>query len=227
LLDEMCRRLFGAGSASARELLRLQCDRWEKTALSRPLRIGENRIPPRLFREIWPPDVLARMKALHSKALAEIERTGDAPARNAFLYWTWEFDAFVDYAEMVEKVISPGAEVTQSADASGAAANDHAAARFRGGTAEVNTIRTANVRHQDGPVEGQSYVQFDLSWGHTWRAKWAELAARNVTGNDLPVESWSAAWVFVKYKPAGRDAARPRGPRRSRRRGHGPDCRPD
>ncbi len=30
-LDEMCRRLFGAGAAPARELLRLECDRWEKT----------------------------------------------------------------------------------------------------------------------------------------------------------------------------------------------------
>jgi formylglycine-generating enzyme required for sulfatase activity len=206
-LDEMCRRLFGAGAASARELLRLQCDRWEAAALSRPLRVGENRIPPRLFREIWPPDVVARMKALRDKALAEIERTGDAAARKAFFYWTWEFDAFVEYAGMVEKVMSRAAEVTQSVDTSGAVANDNAAARFRGGPAEINTIRTANVRHQDAPVDGQSHVQFDLSWGHTWRAKWTEPAAKNVTGKGLPVESWSAAWVFAKYKPAGRDAA--------------------
>jgi len=207
VLDEMCRRLFGAGAASARELLRLQCERWEKTALSRPLRVGENRIPPELFREIWPPNVVARMKALRDKALAEIDRAGDAAVRKAFLYWTWEFDAFVDYAEMVEKVMSRGAEMAQSADASGAAARDDAAARFRGGPAGVNTIRIANVRRQDGRVEGQSYVTFDLSWGHTWRAAWTEPAARNITGKDLLVESWSAAWVFVKYKPAGRDAA--------------------
>ncbi len=205
VLDEMCRRLFGAGAASARELLRLQCERWEKTALSRPLRVGENRIPPRLFREIWPPNVVARMKALRDKALSEIERTNDAAARKSFLYWTWEFDAFVEYAEMVEKVMSRGAEVTQSADASGAAANDNAAARFLGGSAKVNQVRIANVCRQAGPVEGQSYVQFDLSWGHTWRAKWADPAARNVTGKDMPVESWSAAWVFAKYKRASRD----------------------
>jgi len=72
-LDEMCQRLFGAGADSARELLRLQCERWQRTALSRPLRVGENRIPPRLFREIWPPDVVARMKTLRDKALTEIE----------------------------------------------------------------------------------------------------------------------------------------------------------
>ena len=207
VLDEMCRRLFGAGAASTRELLRLQCDRWERTALSRPLRIGENRIPPRLFREIWPPDVVVRMKALRDKALSEIERTGDAAARKTFLYWTWEFDAFVEYAEMVEKVLARGAEVTRSGDAPGAAASDDAAARFRGGSANVNQTRIANVSRQGGPVEGQSYVKFDLSLGHTWRAKWTESAARNVTRKDLPVENWSAAWVFVKYKPAGRDAA--------------------
>ncbi len=199
VLDEMCRRLFGAGAASTRELLRLQCDRWERTALSRPLRIGENRIPPRLFREIWPPDVVVRMKALRDKALSEIERTGDAAARKTFLYWTWEFDAFVEYAEMVEKVLARGAEVTQSADTSGAVANDNAAARFRGGAAEINHVRIANVRRQDGPVDGQSHVQFDLSWGHTWRAKWTEPAAKNVTGKDLPAENWSAAWVFVRF----------------------------
>ena len=204
-LDEMCRRLFGAGAASARELLRLQCERWEKTVLSRPLRVGENRIPPRLFREIWPPDVVARMKALRDKALSKL--AGDAAARKAFLYWTWEFDAFVEYAGMVDQVMSRGTGVAQSAGASGAAVSEDAAARFRGGSAETNRIRIANVRRQDCPAQGQSYVRFDLTWGHTWRAKWTEAAARNIIGKDLPVESWSAAWVFAKYRPSGRDAA--------------------
>lgn len=207
VLDEMCRRLFGAGGASARELLRLQCERWQKTALSRPLRVGENRIPPRLFREIWPPDVVARMKALRKKALAEIVDAGDAAARKAFLYWTWEFDAFVEYAEAIEEAMAKSAEATQPEGAAAETANDNAAARFRGGSAEVNQIRIANVRRQDGPVAGQSDVTFDLTWGHTWRATWTEPAARNVTGKDLPVESWSAAWVFAKYRPVGRDAA--------------------
>ncbi|MGB2822882.1 MAG: DUF4838 domain-containing protein, partial [Phycisphaerae bacterium] len=140
-LDEMCRRLFGPGATSARELLRLQCERWEQTALSRPLRVGENRIPPRLFREIWPPDVVARMKALRDKALAEIDRDGDAAARKAFLYWTWELDAFVEYAEAVEEVMAKGAEATPAAGAPREAANEDAAARFRGGSAEADQIR--------------------------------------------------------------------------------------
>ena len=115
-LDEMCRRLFGAGAGPARELLRLQCDRWERTPLSRPLHmedlhrdrlpgtggIGslaqEHRLPRDLFREIWPVEVVARMKELRDRALAEIEAAGEADARRAFLYWTWTFDAFLEEA---------------------------------------------------------------------------------------------------------------------------------
>jgi formylglycine-generating enzyme required for sulfatase activity len=112
-LDEMCRRLFGPAAATAREFMRLQCDRWEKTPLSRPLAAEdlyrdrapgsvlaqELRLPEDLFREIWPPDVVARLKALRDKALKEIEQAGDAEARQAFLYWTWTFDAFLEEAQ--------------------------------------------------------------------------------------------------------------------------------
>ncbi|MGB2819501.1 MAG: SUMF1/EgtB/PvdO family nonheme iron enzyme, partial [Phycisphaerae bacterium] len=177
--------------------LRLQCERWERTVLPRPLRVGENRIPPRLFRQIWPPDVVARMKALRNKALTEL--ADDAAARKPFLYWTWEFDAFVEYAGMIDAAMARGAETAPAAGASDTVADDDAAARFRGGSAEANTIRIANVRRQDSPVARQSEVMFDLSWGHTWRAKWTEPATRNVTGKDLPFESWSAAWVFAKF----------------------------
>jgi len=208
-LDEMCRRLFGPAASSARELLRLQCDRWERTPLTRPLRAADNRIPPRLFREIWPPDVVARMKALRDKALADINLANDPDARKSFLYWTWTFDAFVEYAGMIDTVMAQGAdaarEATPPASASIVPASDDAEARFRGGSADVNHVRIANVRRQDGPVAGQSEVQFDLSWGNTWRAKWTEPAAKNVTGKDLPVENWSAAWVFVKYRLPGQE----------------------
>jgi hypothetical protein len=108
-LDEMCRRLFGAGAADARELLRIECDRWQNTPLSRPLRVAEQRVPPKLFREIWPPDVVARMKTLRDQALEDIERSGDLAARRAFLYWTWSFDAFVAYAESIEEASPPSA----------------------------------------------------------------------------------------------------------------------
>ncbi len=200
-LDELCKRLFGAGAASARELLRLECDRWQKTVLSRPLRLAEQRVPPKLFREIWPADVVARMKELRDQALEAIERTGDTAARKAFLYWTWSMDAFIAYAESIDEAPSPrdAAVVTPVAE------DPAAAARFRGGLAETNQVRIDHIRLDKVPAEGESAVRFDLSWGHTWRARWTEPAAQNVTGKDLPVESWSAAWVFAKYRIPGRE----------------------
>jgi formylglycine-generating enzyme required for sulfatase activity len=185
------------------------------------------------------------MKTLRDKALSEIERSGDAAARRSFLYWTWEFDAFVEYADMVDAVMAQAAEPTPTSGNPVVPSDDDAAARFQGGTAEVNHVRIANVRRHDGPVKGcdsdvrharrgspdpdekadrrspgisrtgrpsvtggagsgdprtaESEIRFDLSWGHTWRARWTEPAANNVTGEDLPAESWSAAWVFAKF----------------------------
>jgi formylglycine-generating enzyme required for sulfatase activity len=57
-----------------------------------------------------------------------------------------------------------------------------------------------NVKWEAG-ADDYSYVTFDLSWGHSWRAKWVEPAATSVTGKDMEVESWDAAWVFVKFLP--------------------------
>ena len=195
-LDEMCDRLFGAGAASARELLRMQCDRWQNTSLSRPLRIAEQRVPPKLFREIWPPDVVARMKTLRDQALEDIEQAGDADARKAFLYWTWSFEAFVAYAESIDGVMTPESddEVVSAA-----------AARFRGGPAESNQVRIDDIRLEQGTDAGQNTVRFNLSWGHTWREAWKEAAATSVTGAEMPLENWSAAWVFAKYRLAGRE----------------------
>lgn len=218
VLDEMCRRLFGAGAADARELLRIECDRWEKTPLSRPIRVAEQRVAPKLFRELWPADVVARMKTLRDDALEKIEKSNDTAARRAFLYWTWAFDAFVEYANKINEGVTPPADIAgggtppsaTATDASAAdapdAPNPDADARFHGGPAATNVIRIANVRRTDA-VEGQSELRFDLFWGNTWRAKWTEPAARNVTGKDLPVESWSAAWVFAKYLTASDKAS--------------------
>jgi len=108
-LDEMCRRLFGAGAESARALLRLECERWEGASWTRPLfqeamqQVGEGslRFPDdSFFKESWPPDVVDRMKALRDKALAET--ANDPRARQALLYWTWTFDTFVKYAASVQ-----------------------------------------------------------------------------------------------------------------------------
>ena len=119
--DEMCRRLFGPAAETCRELLRLQCDRWEKTPLSRPLTwedrhggqlsgargmgslLEEWRLPDDLYREIWPPDVVARIKELYEKAAKEIAASGDENARRAFYHWNWTTEAFFEEAAAVHR----------------------------------------------------------------------------------------------------------------------------
>jgi hypothetical protein len=98
VLDEMCRRLYGKAGDTVRELLRLQCDRWQKGTWKTNLG-DQGRIPPALFREIWSPEVVARMKALRDQVLAEL--ADDPVARQRFLYWTWTFDAFLKDAAAI------------------------------------------------------------------------------------------------------------------------------
>ena len=93
-LDEMCRRLYGKAAPTARELITLQCARWQTLTGG----LGDNgRFSPKTFQRIWPPDVVAKMKALRDKALSEL--TDDPAAKQRFLFWTWTFDAFVKEAE--------------------------------------------------------------------------------------------------------------------------------
>lgn len=66
--------------------------------------------------------------------------------------------------------------------------------------ARANNIAVTNIVWGNAPAEGESYVQFDLAWENSWRAEWTESAAVNVTGQDLSVTNWDAAWVFVKYR---------------------------
>ena len=218
VLDELCKRLFGAGAAPARELLRLECDRWENTPLSRPIRVGEQRVPPKLFREIWPPDVVARMKTLRDDALEAIDQSGDTAARRAFLYWTWTFDKFVAFAEEMNEGMSLSANAAGGAGTRAPAsvppaptepgrvkADADAEARFRGGSEATNMIQVANIRRTEAAVAGQSDLRFDLIWGHTWRAKWTEPAETSVAGKTMPMENWSAAWVFAKYRIPGQE----------------------
>ena len=101
VLDEMCRRLYGKAGDTVRELIRLECERWETAPWKRGL-ADEGRIPPELFRGIWPPDVVARMKALRDKALAEL--ADDPAGRQRLLYWTWTFDAFLKDAEAIRQM---------------------------------------------------------------------------------------------------------------------------
>ena len=84
------------------------------------------------------------------------------------------------------------------AAAAGAAEESHAQARFRG--APTYDFEVTNVKWE-AATKDYSYVTFDLSWSYSWRAKWVEPAATSCTGKDMEVESWDAAWVFVKFLP--------------------------
>jgi hypothetical protein len=77
-------------------------------------------------------------------------------------------------------------------------ADNDPAARFRG--APTYDLAVTNVKWEAG-TKDYSWVTFDLSWGHSWRAKWVEPAKTSATGKDLEVENWDAAWVFVKFLP--------------------------
>jgi len=80
-------------------------------------------------------------------------------------------------------------------------AEDHADARFRG-TGKADPIRIENVRRVEGPAVGQTSVTFDLAWDHSW-----ELGAEQTGGKGpLKLESWDAAWVFVKFRKPGADS---------------------
>ena len=104
VLDEMCRRLYGKAGGTARELLRLECRRWEEGEWPRHLG-DDGRIPADLFQAIWPPEAVAEMKSLRDKALAE---TADDPvARQRLLYWTWTFDAFLAAAAETSAAARP------------------------------------------------------------------------------------------------------------------------
>ncbi|MBM4164244.1 MAG: hypothetical protein FJ222_07365 [Lentisphaerae bacterium] len=67
---------------------------------------------------------------------------------------------------------------------------------------QADTIKVTNVKWEAG-AKDFSTVSFDLAWNNSWRAKWDEPAEKNVTGKPMTVESWDAAWVFVKFRPAG------------------------
>ncbi|MGB2823335.1 MAG: hypothetical protein WBF17_20300 [Phycisphaerae bacterium] len=81
-------------------------------------------------------------------------------------------------------------------------ADEHAQARFRG-TGRADPVRVTNVRCSDGPVAGQSSVTFDLSWDHSWRARWEVSEKEHGGTGTLKLENWDAAWVFVKFRKPG------------------------
>ncbi|KPK49223.1 MAG: hypothetical protein AMK72_05075 [Planctomycetes bacterium SM23_25] len=83
-------------------------------------------------------------------------------------------------------------------------ADDHAEARFRG-TGKADPIRIENARLTDSPRAGQSSLQFDLAWDHSWRAEWDVIENRHGGTGTLELENWDVAWVFVKFRKPGDD----------------------
>lgn len=69
------------------------------------------------------------------------------------------------------------------------------------GEALGNNIRvTALSLEGAGTPAGTVDVQFTVSWSNSWRAAWTEVGANNVSGANLDVENWDAAWVFIKWR---------------------------
>ena len=69
--------------------------------------------------------------------------------------------------------------------------------------ATANNIAVANLSLTTADTPGCVDVQATVSWDNSWRAAWTELASANVTGVDLALENWDAAWVFLKWRGDG------------------------
>jgi hypothetical protein len=96
ILDTLCDRMFGKAAAACRELLRLECERWEKAKWSEGL--GDaGRVSPAVFTDTYPPEVVAKMTELRDRARREM--AGDFLSEKRLAYWTWTFDAFLKEAK--------------------------------------------------------------------------------------------------------------------------------
>ena len=95
ILDGLCDRMFGKAAATCRELLRLECERWEEAPWSEGL--GDaGRVSPAVFSDTYPPKVVVEMEKLWRTAREEMK---DEPlALQRFDYWTWTFEPFLQEA---------------------------------------------------------------------------------------------------------------------------------
>ena len=91
--DAMCVRQFGQAAGTARLLLGLMADRWEKAPWS--LEMDDmGYLEPAIYRETWPPDVVLKMTDLWTRACAQLK--DDPAALRRFLYVTWGFETFAE-----------------------------------------------------------------------------------------------------------------------------------
>ena len=70
-------------------------------------------------------------------------------------------------------------------------------------TTTGNNIAVTNLSLVAAETAGTVDVQFTVAWDNSWRAAWTEAAAANVSGTDLALENWDAAWVFLKWRTDG------------------------
>jgi len=87
-----------------------------------------------------------------------------------------------------------------------AAAKTHLPADLPLEAPPADAIKVTNVKWEAG-TDDDSFVKFDLAWKGAWRAEWTEPAEKNVTGRPMKIESWDAAWVFVKFRRLGADGS--------------------
>jgi hypothetical protein len=94
---------------------------------------------------------------------------------------------------------------TEAASKPASASASPSTASAIAGAGRTPSIKVSNVKWESG-TKDYSAISFDLAWDDSWRAKWDEPAEKNVTGRPLRVESRDAAWVFLKFRPAGTNA---------------------
>ena len=78
-------------------------------------------------------------------------------------------------------------------------------ARFRG-TGKADPIRIGDVSVRPSGTVGGTSVSFNLAWDHSWRGAWKVAPEEHGGTGTLKLESWDAAWVFVKFRTSGAQA---------------------
>jgi hypothetical protein len=95
IMDVFCERMFGKASKLARELLRIECDRYEKSSI--PPGTGDGRENTGGIRAMFPQKVVAEMAQLWAQARQELK--DDPVALQRFEYFTWTFEHFLKEAQ--------------------------------------------------------------------------------------------------------------------------------
>jgi hypothetical protein len=95
ILDGLCKRMFGKAATTCRDLLRLECDRWQKAPWSEELGDAGS-VSPAVFTDTYLREVVTKMTELRNRAWQQM--AGDALPERRFAYWTWTFDAFLKEA---------------------------------------------------------------------------------------------------------------------------------